>query len=134
MTRTHVRHHTALRGYAAAVRAAGADVEHLAPSAARRRFPALRFTDDAEIESLGIERCVYTMTPTEGFVIDHWPGDPRVAFASACSGHGFKFAPLTGRILAELVVNGRADLPKGAATASLFALRRTAVPGADAPT
>jgi sarcosine oxidase len=76
------------------------------------------------LESLGIERCLYTMTPTEDFVIDHWPGDPRVAFASACSGHGFKFAPLTGRVLAELVVNGRADLPGGPAMASLFALRR----------
>jgi sarcosine oxidase len=85
------------------------------------------------LESLGTERCLYTMTPTEDFVIDHWPGDPRVAFASACSGHGFKFAPLTGRILAELVVNGRADVPGGPDTASLFALRRTAVPGADAP-
>jgi sarcosine oxidase len=86
------------------------------------------------LESLGTERCLYTMTPTEDFVIDHWPGDPRVAFASACSGHGFKFAPLTGRILAELVVNGRADVPGGPDTASLFALRRAAVPGADAPT
>jgi sarcosine oxidase len=85
------------------------------------------------LESLGTERCLYTMTPTEDFVIDHWPGDPRVAFASACSGHGFKFAPLTGRILAELVVNGRADVPGGPDTASLFALRRTAVRGADAP-
>ena len=85
------------------------------------------------LESLGVERCLYTMTPTEDFVIDHWPGDPRVAFASACSGHGFKFAPLTGRLLAELVVNGRADLPGGPATASLFALRRTA-PAAKAPT
>ena len=74
-------------------------------------------------ELLGVERCLYTMTPDEGFVIDRWPGDPRVAFASACSGHGFKFAPLTGRILAELVVNGRAELPGGADTAALFALR-----------
>ena len=41
--------HAALGSYAAAVRAAGADVERLAPSVARRRFPALRFTNDAEI-------------------------------------------------------------------------------------
>jgi hypothetical protein len=32
------------------------------------------------------------------------------------------------------VVNGRADLPGGPDTASLFSLRRAAVPGADAPT
>jgi len=75
-------------------------------------------------ELLGVESCFYTMTPTEDFVIDHWPGDSRVAFASACSGHGFKFAPLTGRLLAELVLNGRADLPDAPAAASLFALRR----------
>jgi sarcosine oxidase len=82
------------------------------------------------LESLGTERCLYTMTPTEDFVIDHWPGDPRVAFASACSGHGFKFAPLTGRILAELVVNGRTDVPGGPDTASLFALRSSPRRGA----
>ena len=74
------------------------------------------------LECLGAEGCLYTMTATEDFAIDHWPGDPRVAFASACSGHGFKFAPLTGRLLAELVVHGRADLPGGASHASLFGL------------
>jgi sarcosine oxidase len=76
-------------------------------------------------EALGSETCLYTMTPTEEFVIDTWDGDPRVAFASACSGHGFKFAPLTGRLLAELVVRGHADLPGGADRASLFGLRRS---------
>jgi sarcosine oxidase len=73
-------------------------------------------------ELLGRESCFYAMTATEDFVIDHWPGDPRVAFASACSGHGFKFAPLTGRILAELVVHGRANLPGDLDAAALFAL------------
>jgi len=29
-----------------------------------------------------------------------------VAFASACSGHGFKFAPVIGEILAELALTG----------------------------
>ena len=89
-----------------------------------------RFLAVPVLESLGIERCLYTMTPTEDFVIDHWPGDPRVAFASACSGHGFKFAPLTGRILAELLVNGRADLPGGPTRprSSLFAAPRCRAP------
>jgi monomeric sarcosine oxidase len=74
---------------------------------------------------LGCEPCLYTMTATEEFVIDHWPGDPRVAFAAACSGHGFKFAPLTGRLLAELVVHGRAELPGGLDAGTLFGLRRS---------
>lgn len=69
---------------------------------------------------LGTDACLYTMTATEDFVIDHWAGDSRVAFAAACSGHGFKFAPLTGRILAELVVQGRADLPGGLDAVTLF--------------
>ena len=77
------------------------------------------------IEVLGGESCPYTMTATEEFVIDTWEGDPRAVFASACSGHGFKFAPLTGRLLAELVVRGRADLPGGLDRAALFGLHRT---------
>jgi sarcosine oxidase len=75
-------------------------------------------------ELLESEACLYTMASTEDFIVDRWPGDPRVVFASACSGHGFKFAPLTGRILAELVLHGRADLTGGRDVASLFALGR----------
>jgi len=77
-------------------------------------------------ELLGSESCLYTMTPTEDFLVDRWPGDPRVVFASACSGHGFKFAPLTGRMLAELVVNGKVDPPAGVDVAGLFGLPRPA--------
>src|SRR5262249_45537291 len=39
----------ALSAYAAAVLTAGVDVDRLSPREARRRFPTLRFTDDAEI-------------------------------------------------------------------------------------
>jgi sarcosine oxidase len=48
--------------------------------------------------------CLYTNTPDEEFVIDRHPAAPGVAFASACSGHGFKFAPLVGDALADLVL------------------------------
>ena len=47
--------------------------------------------------------CLYTNTPDETFVIDRHPAAPGVAFASACSGHGFKFAPVSAEILADLV-------------------------------
>jgi sarcosine oxidase len=82
-------------------------------------------------ELVGAERCLYTVTPTEDFVIDRWSDDSRVVFAAACSGHGFKFAPLTGRIVAELAVHGRADLPDGLDAGSLFGLGRPARAGLD---
>ena len=50
--------------------------------------------------------CLYTNTPDEDFVVDRHPVGPGVAFASACSGHGFKFAPVLGEILADLAVEG----------------------------
>ena len=50
--------------------------------------------------------CLYTNTPDLNFVIDVHPAVPGVAFASACSGHGFKFAPVIGEILADLAMDG----------------------------
>jgi sarcosine oxidase len=42
------------------------------------------------------------MTPDGDFLIDRLPGHPNVIVASPCSGHGFKFAPVIGEILADL--------------------------------
>jgi sarcosine oxidase len=50
--------------------------------------------------------CLYTMTPDGDFVIDRLPGSPQIIVVSACSGHGFKFAPVIGEIVAELVTGG----------------------------
>jgi sarcosine oxidase len=50
--------------------------------------------------------CLYTNAPDDEFVIDRHPAAPGVAFASACSGHGFKFAPIVGEILADLAMAG----------------------------
>jgi sarcosine oxidase len=55
--------------------------------------------------------CLYTNTPDEQFVIDRHPAAPGVAFASACSGHGYKFAPVIGDILADLALTGATDHP-----------------------
>ncbi len=51
--------------------------------------------------------CLYTNTPDGHFAIGRDPNDPRVTVLSACSGHGFKFAPVIGDIAAELVVDGK---------------------------
>ncbi len=55
--------------------------------------------------------CLYTNTPDLNFVIDVHPAVPGVAFASACSGHGFKFAPVIGEILADLALDGATSHP-----------------------
>ena len=50
--------------------------------------------------------CLYTMTPDRNFLIDRLPGAPNIVVASPCSGHGFKFAPVVGEILADLATEG----------------------------
>jgi sarcosine oxidase len=50
------------------------------------------------------ETCLYTNTPDEDFVIDRIG---PVVVSSACSGHGFKFTPLIGTILAELATGAQ---------------------------
>ena len=55
---------------------------------------------------VGSEACHYTNTHDEVFVLDAAPGLPGVVVGAGFSGHGFKFGPLTGRILAELVMDG----------------------------
>lgn len=50
--------------------------------------------------------CMYTLTPDEHFVIATHPDHPQVVIASPCSGHGFKFAPVIGEILADLAIDG----------------------------
>ena len=51
------------------------------------------------------ETCLYTVTDDEDFIIDR---RGPIVIGSPCSGHGFKFAPLTGRRLAELALERRA--------------------------
>lgn len=68
--------------------------------------------------------CLYTMTPDEHFILDRHPVYPNVAFAAGFSGHGFKFAPVVGEIMADLAVNGRTDLPAGFLRLDRPALRR----------
>jgi sarcosine oxidase len=47
--------------------------------------------------------CFYTRTPDGHFIIDRHPDHDRVVMVSACSGHGFKFAPVIGEIVADLL-------------------------------
>ncbi|WP_086819371.1 N-methyl-L-tryptophan oxidase [Allokutzneria sp. NRRL B-24872] len=55
--------------------------------------------------------CMYTTTPDEHFVIARHPEHERVTVACGFSGHGFKFVPVVGEILADLALTGRTEHP-----------------------
>ena len=61
----------------------------------RERFP------DVDPEPVEAQACLYTTTADESFVLER---RGRVVIGSACSGHGFKFAPAVGRRLAALAL------------------------------
>jgi monomeric sarcosine oxidase len=54
-------------------------------------------------ELVATSMCMYTMTPDQDFIIDRHPEHANVAIAAGFSGHGFKFTPLVGEHLADLV-------------------------------
>jgi sarcosine oxidase len=73
----------------------------------RVRMPAL----DGEV--LRAKTCMYTMTPDENFVIGAHPNVPHCTVACGFSGHGFKFAPVVGEVMADLATAGATRLPIG---------------------
>ena len=67
--------------------------------------------------------CMYTNTPDGHFVLGAHPHHPRVTVVSACSGHGFKFAPAIGGIVADLVSTGETAWEIGLFSPARFAAR-----------
>jgi sarcosine oxidase len=61
----------------------------------RERFP------NADPDPVHAESCFYTTTDDERFLLER---HGRIVVGSACSGHGFKFGPATGKRLAALAV------------------------------
>ena len=59
------------------------------------RFP------DVDPEPVEVQTCLYTTTADQHFILER---RGRVVVGSACSGHGFKFAPAVGRRLAALAL------------------------------
>jgi sarcosine oxidase len=73
----------------------------------RRNLPDLPGT------FLSAKTCLYSNTPDEHFVIARHPAHEAVTVACGFSGHGFKFVPVVGEILADLATTGRTDHPIG---------------------
>lgn len=84
-----------------------------------RRFLA-RYLPSANGPVRSCKVCMYTNTPDENFAIGTLPGHDRVVFASACSGHGFKFSSVIGEVLADLATTGETAHPIGFLAADRF--------------
>ena len=94
----------------------GIDAEDVA-EVARFADMYLPFANDGVIRT---SVCLYTMTPDNHFIIDRHPKHAGLVYASACSGHGFKFAPIIGEVLADLALEGSTDKPIQFLSASRF--------------
>jgi sarcosine oxidase len=60
---------------------------------------------------LDFATCLYTLSPDRNFVVDRHPEYPQVVFAAGLSGHGFKFVPVLGEVLADLAQKGATAMP-----------------------
>lgn len=58
-----------------------------------------------------IGTCIYDISPDEDFILDQYPGDPRITFATGLSGHGFKFGLLLGEMLSSMVCETKPIIP-----------------------
>lgn len=68
-----------------------------------------RYVPAAAGPLLKTSRCIYTRAPNDRFIVGLHPQAPQLVIASACSGHGFKFASVMGEILADLAIERKAD-------------------------
>jgi sarcosine oxidase len=92
----------------------------------RTRLPGL-----AAADWLGGKPCLYTLTPDEHFVLGRHPQHPAVVLGCGFSGHGFKFAPVVGEVLADLALDGATALPIDPFAPDRFAAPGDTRPGSD---
>lgn len=74
-----------------------------------------------------LKTCLYALTPDRDFIVDTLPEHPNVCVAVG-GGHGFKFAAVIGRILADLALQGSTTSDLGA-----FRIDRPILQMADPP-
>jgi sarcosine oxidase len=77
-----------------------ADIQALS-AVVRRVLPGLR------PEPVRGAVCLYTNSPDDHFVVGALPDRPNLTLVSACSGHGYKFAPVLGQVATELALDGQ---------------------------
>ncbi|HEX5466333.1 MAG TPA: N-methyl-L-tryptophan oxidase [Candidatus Limnocylindrales bacterium] len=66
-----------------------------------------RYLPAAAGPTLSLQTCMFTNSPDEHFLLGRLPGEANVVAAGGFSGHGYKFTPVVGEILAQLALDGR---------------------------
>ena len=69
---------------------------------------ARRWLPGADPDVASAAACIFTMTDDSHFIMDR---RGPVVVASPCSGHGFKFTPILGRLVADMAV-GDGEVPR----------------------
>ena len=72
-----------------------------------------------DCRDLRVSVCRYTNSPDSHFIIDRQPDHANVVFGAGFSGHGFKFAPVIGEMLADIT-----ESPESAHPAPFLSLAR----------
>jgi len=67
------------------------------------------FIPDGFKSLFATKACIYTYSEDGHFIIENHRTHKNVSLACGFSGHGFKFAPLVGEILADLCLNGKTN-------------------------
>ncbi len=60
---------------------------------------------DVQTTPVSYSTCMYTKSPDQQFIVDQHPKYQNVAFGAGFSGHGFKFASILGKVLADLAID-----------------------------
>ena len=88
------------------------DAELIAKEKENLKAFIAQYLPDLQGEFLEFKHCLYANSPDEHFIIDHLPDcREKVVVATGFSGHGFKFVPVIGEVLADLALKGKTSLP-----------------------
>jgi glycine/D-amino acid oxidase-like deaminating enzyme len=102
-----------------------ADPQHIERATAEDAAPLEQFLARHLPDAVGpladVGVCLYENSPDGHFVIDTHPHCEHVVLACGFSGHGFKFAPVIGEVLADLALTGSSRLPVKFLTLARFA-------------
>ena len=106
-----------------------ADPDHLERTVSEAEVDAMRRRATAILPGLDgpvlrSVACMYTTTPDHHFVLGAHPGHDAVTVACGFSGHGFKFVPVIGEVLADLATTGSTAHPVGLFDPTRFAAAR----------